>query len=505
MTISKIKSNSITDSAVSTEKLATNSITKAKVNNDIITAQTELAETANDGDFILVYDTSTSSLKKVLKSNFTLQVPTVTSVSPTAVVSGDGTGNYTFVITGTGFTAANANLINNSGTAVSFDTVTVNSATQITGVVAKSSLPGSGEPYDVKVVAASGLAATLANQINIDQSPVFSTAAGSLGSNRINMSSVTILAADPESAGDVVYTLEAGTLPAGITLASQSSGCVFTGNFSSLVSSDTTYNFTIRAKDAASNTSDRAFSFTALGPVTETFNSSGTFSVPTGVSAVEVLVIGAGGGVDANSYSGGGGAGGLVYVPSHSVTPGGTISVTVGAGAAGQTSTNQAQNTVFDTLTAYGGGDGGSAGSAGSPSQSSGGGGGGGSWGQSASSGGNSGPQGNPGGNGAMSTGTYTTGGGGGGSAGAGQNASGSSAGGGGVGTQNSITGSSVYYSGGGAGGTWTSNPSQTAVGSPGAGSTAFRTAVTQNRGNGASALASGTSAGSSGVVIVKY
>ena len=42
-------------------------------------------------------------------------------------------------------------------------------------------------------------------------------------------------------------------------------------------------------------------SFTATGP--------GTFSVPTGVSTVEVLVV-AGGGAGGASYAGGGGAGG---------------------------------------------------------------------------------------------------------------------------------------------------------------------------------------------------
>jgi hypothetical protein len=48
-------------------------------------------------------------------------------------------------------------------------------------VIAKSSLPGSGEPYDVKVTGSNGLASTLENQINIDQSPTYNTASGSIG------------------------------------------------------------------------------------------------------------------------------------------------------------------------------------------------------------------------------------------------------------------------------------------------------------------------------------
>jgi hypothetical protein len=40
---------------------------------------------------------------------------------------------------------------------LTFDTVTIDSDTQITGVIAKSSLPGSGEPYDVRVTSSNGL------------------------------------------------------------------------------------------------------------------------------------------------------------------------------------------------------------------------------------------------------------------------------------------------------------------------------------------------------------
>jgi hypothetical protein len=48
-----------------------------------ITNQTELAETANDGDFLLLYDTSTTSLKKITRQNL---IGTVT----TRTATGDG-------------------------------------------------------------------------------------------------------------------------------------------------------------------------------------------------------------------------------------------------------------------------------------------------------------------------------------------------------------------------------------------------------------------------------
>ena len=203
-----------------------NSVTSGKLNADAITGQTELAEAANNTDTVLLHDTSASALKKIQVSNLTAQAgaglsktsstlavdipnttllnegaaandeilvfdtsagslksitqtnflnfPTVTSVSPTNVVSGDGTGNHTFVITGSGFTGATANLLNASGTTVNFASQTVDSDSQITGVIAKSSLLNSGEPFDVRVSAVSGLASVLENQINVDAQPVFS-------------------------------------------------------------------------------------------------------------------------------------------------------------------------------------------------------------------------------------------------------------------------------------------------------------------------------------------
>ncbi len=63
-------------------------------------------------------------------------------------------------------------------------------------------------------------------------------------------------------------------------------------------------------------------SFTSTGP--------GTWSVPSGVSEVEVLIVagggGGGGGNPSADGNGGGGAGGIVYAQRFPVTPGGTVS-----------------------------------------------------------------------------------------------------------------------------------------------------------------------------------
>ena len=358
----------------------TNKIKNSNLDADILSGATTLETVIASGDQILVYDSSAGVLRKITQTNF-LNYPSVTSVSPTNLLSGDGTGNYTIVITGSGFTGGTASLINDSGTIISFDTVTVDSNTQITGVIAKSSLPGSGEPYDVRVTAASGLRSTLEDQINIDQQPAFSTAAGSLYSGSVDgYSNITIAAADPESGGDITYTLESGSLPAGLSGTSTSSGYVISGT-PTTPGSDTTSNFTIRAADVNSNTSDRAFSITINAPVIESFTSSGTFSVPSGVTSVDVLVV-AGGGGGGDRHAGGGGAGGLIFRPGFPVTPGGTVSVTVGDGGDGGVPGvlspsgrgGQGQDSVFGTLTAKGGGWA-SPGTTGNPGGSGGGGG----------------------------------------------------------------------------------------------------------------------------------
>jgi hypothetical protein len=363
----KIQSSAVTtvkinDGAVTTAKLGSAAVTNTNLDTSIITGFTELAEVAADGDFLIIYDSSTGTLKKIQRSNITLQVPTLTSISPTNVDSKDSATTTTFTVTGTGFdTGVTAKLVSNSGTEISFDTVTRNSSTQLTCVLNNGLITlNTDEPYDIKVTNGSGLSNTLANQINVDQRPVFVTAAGSLGTiadgARSNLT-FTVEATDPESAGAIRYDVLSGSLPAGASLNS-STGVISTFD---AVGSNTTSTFTIQASDVDSNVSLREFSITVNAPESISFTSSGTFSVPSGVTAVDVLVV-AGGGSGGQQHGGGGGAGGLIYRPGFTVTPGGTVSVTVGCGgAASSTSyvpapTAQGQDSVFGTLTAKGGG-----------------------------------------------------------------------------------------------------------------------------------------------------
>jgi len=487
ITNSAVDNNKIEADAIDATKIADNAISEEHLDATVITGNTELSASAASDDVLLIYDTSSGTIKKIQSSNVGLQAPTISSVSPTSVTSGDGTGNYTFTITGTGYTTgATAKLVNTSGTDVNFDTVTRDSATQITGVIAKSSLPGSGEPYDVKVVLTSGISATLEDQINIDQSPTYNTAAGSLGSigdGDRDTTTLTIEAYDPESAGNVTYEIQSGSLPAGATATTVHENGVSKYQISgfSAVGSETTSNFTLRAVDAASNTSSRSFSITVSPPVVEVFNASGTFAVPSGISSLDVLVVGGGGsggrGTTGNTAGGGGGAGGLIFMPSYPATPGGTITVTIGCGggatAAGGTSGQPSNSTTGQdssfgspgdpgfsptstVLTAKGGGGAGNENSDGAPGGSGGGGGTSGGTGTQPTQPGNSGTFGFGNGGGVRGgTGTDCTGGGGGAGAGGTAGNAGPTGGPGGVGKAYTIADGTtpVYYAGGGGGG----------------------------------------------------
>ena len=311
--------------------------TKIKEKNldvSVITGNTELSAKRADDDEILVFATSGSNLKKIQASNFAVMNPTVTSVSPTNVNSGDGTGNHTFTITGTQFASgATASLINTSGSTVAFDSVTRNSATQITGVIAKSSLPNSGEPYDVRVTS-NGISSDLLNQINVNAQPVFTTASGTLHTGNEGTSvNVTVNATDPESAGNVTFELQSGSL-GGLTLANEGTegGTARISGTLPQVNTTTTFNFVLRAVDAASNTSSRSFAIVSTHvPVRTSFTSSGTFAVPAGITAIDVLAVGGGGGSQQPGGPGGSGAGGLIFMPGYPVQTG-TLAVTVGDG-----------------------------------------------------------------------------------------------------------------------------------------------------------------------------
>lgn len=92
-----------------------------------------------------------------------------------------------------------------------------------------------------------------------------------------------------------------------------------------------------------------------VGPRGQVFTSSGTFTIPAGITAIKVTVVGAGGGGQGGTYGcnvvGGmpGAAGGAAIKYLSGLTSGGTLAVTIGTGGVGT------QNSGSGSLPAAGG------------------------------------------------------------------------------------------------------------------------------------------------------
>jgi hypothetical protein len=247
-------------------------------------------------------------------------------------------------------------------------------------------------------------------------------------------------------------------------------------------------------------------------------------------SSIEYLVV-AGGGGGGWMLAGGGGAGGYRTATGYPVSSGSPITVTVGAGGAGNNGTpnsfngtaggytgSPGSNSVFGSITSTGGGGGGSYNSV-SLIGASGGSGGGAGTGDSAfpsvsGGAGNTPPtspaQGNAGG-GTTASPKYGSGGGGGAGAvgGPGATASGS----GGIGLQSSISGTATYYAGGGGGGTYYAFGGSRGFGGDGGGgnggtdSSGSSGTVNTGGGGGGSGWSGGSGGGigGSGIVVIRY
>lgn len=282
---------------------------------------------------------------------------------------------------------------------------------------------------------------------------------------------------------------------------------------------------------ACSPTSSTVGSATVLS-----FTTVGTcaWTVPAGVAAVDVLIV-AGGGGGGGFWGGGGGGGGVLYGTSIATSPGAALSVTVGAGGAGSTSTgsysvedlasrgSSGGDSSFADAVAKGGGGGGGFGSVfgnvgiGLAGGSSGGNG-------ELKYGGTGTAASTPVvpsgyvayGNAGGSVGAQTVAGsGGGGASAAGGSPASYNGGDGGAGQSFDITGTPTYYAGGGGGGSF-ATPGAGGTGgggSGGNGGSAGATAGTNGTGGGGGAAGYTASfnpfelgaAGGSGIVIVRF
>lgn len=241
-----------------------------------------------------------------------------------------------------------------------------------------------------------------------------------------------------------------------------------------------------------------------------TFTSSGTFTVNKAMNVQVLVVAGGGPGGRAGAGGGGGGGGGVIYNAAYAITPG-SKTVTVGTTKTGSTGSGYSSellygnNSVFDTLTALGGGGGSSGNSPGANGGCGGGGNGG------YTSAGGIGSQGYNGGVGYYSSPDRYEGAGGGGAGGTGTSGSYLKGGNGGIGYLSSISGTATYYAGGGGGGMHHADETvgTGGQGGGGAGSGTSGTDATVNTGGGGGGGDSLGSVkggdGASGIVIISY
>ena len=298
---------------VSADKLATNAVTEVKVNADAITnAKTEFTPgltikgdgSSADGKLVLncsqnshgvsiagpahsagqsynlILPTSVGTNGQVLATNGsnTNQLtwvdaqetkPTVANVSQTIAPA----TSQTFNITGTGFVSIPIVefIKSDTGAITRAGAVTFTNATTLAITVTLAS-----GAYYVRVENNDGNAGRSANAIiTASTAPVWSTAAGSLGSAAGDFSgTVATVAATSDSA--ITYSevsspavlIGSGSGQANCTLGS-SSGIIATTDFGGSSTAATLYTFTLRATDAEGQTADRVFtlqsSFGATG------------------------------------------------------------------------------------------------------------------------------------------------------------------------------------------------------------------------------------------------
>ena len=186
--------------------------------------------------------------------------PTVSSISPSTIQN----TQTAVTITGTNFaTGANVEAVSSTGVIVQADTV---SFTNSTTLVANFTIATDGT-YFIRVENTDGLAGRSATALlNVSDAPAFTTAAGSLGSVAAGDAVSFTVAATSDSTVTFsettsVLTSNANTPAGTMNLSLNSSTGAITGTAPS-PTSETTYNFTLRATDAESQTADRAFSIT---------------------------------------------------------------------------------------------------------------------------------------------------------------------------------------------------------------------------------------------------
>jgi len=185
--------------------------------------------------------------------------PIINSVSPTSINTGTNPLPQNITITGVNFqSGSTVTFIDNQGTETNSPSVTFTDATSLTAQLPSSVTIGN-QPFDVRVNNPTGLTAILADAVQLDALPTWTTSAGNIGTivDKGNQS-VSVSASDPDG-GAVSYSETGGTVLSTAGLSLNSSTGAITGDPNDLSTNSETKTFTLRATDNENNTADRTF------------------------------------------------------------------------------------------------------------------------------------------------------------------------------------------------------------------------------------------------------
>ena len=236
-----LTANDIADGIVTNDKLA-GSISNSK----LLPIQNAALQNSS-----VTYNSVTVALGASGSITTTETGPTFTAISPSTIEN--QATNIT--ITGTGFVSIPlVEAVNStSGARITASAVTFTSATTL---VATFTVSINGT-YFIHIQNPDGGAVNSGAVLTVSDGPVWSTAAGTLGTFAAGASISATVAATGDA--PIAYSKTSGTFPGGLSL--NTSTGVISGTESG-ASATTEFSFTIRASDAQSQTADRAFTMT---------------------------------------------------------------------------------------------------------------------------------------------------------------------------------------------------------------------------------------------------
>ena len=227
-----------------TVKVSANDTTTGFLNGKIIAGTGINLTENNDG------------ANETLSISATSTNPTISSISPTTIDNSEAT----ITITGSNFTSVPQVEFLNPSTGIWYtaSTVTFNNSTSLTVTITLAV----DAQYKVRVENPDGLAILSGTILTVSDAPTWNTAAGDLGIFAGNFSgTLATLSATSDSA--ITYSEVGSNLTTANVTLNTSTGALTTTDFGGTSTTETTYNFTIRATDAENQTADRSFSLTS--------------------------------------------------------------------------------------------------------------------------------------------------------------------------------------------------------------------------------------------------